>query len=60
MGGNIERRDQGDGVVESSTYIDGLYLAKLLEQVGEVLLSGLLIHLAHPQSRTAHWVRTVE
>ncbi len=39
---------------EYSTYIDRLNLAKLLKYVGEVLLSGLFVHLAHPQSCAAH------
>lgn len=31
------------------THVDGFDLAKLLKKVGEVLLCGLLVHLAHPQ-----------
>lgn len=37
-----------------STHINRLDLAKLFKQIGEILLSGLFVHLAHPQSCTAH------
>lgn len=36
------------------TNIDRLNLAEFFKQVGEVLLSSLLINLPHPQRRTAY------
>lgn len=36
------------------THINGVDLAKLLQQTRHILLLGPLVQLAHPQGRTAH------
>lgn len=39
-----------------TSYVDGFNLAKFFKQIGEVLLSGLFVHLAHPQGGATHCV----